>query len=118
MNWYTQVLKKYAVFEGRATRKEYWMFVLINLLVAFAIGFITGLIGGARLSGTANLLYSLAVFLPSVAVGVRRLHDSGRSGWWLLLPLVNVVLLCLAGESGSNEYGPPARPLMARAETA
>ena len=102
-NWYIEVLKKYAVFTGRARRKEYWMFVLINFLIALAIGFVEGLLGG---KGVFSNIYTLAVLLPSIAVGVRRLHDTNRSGWWLLLPIVNIVFLAINGQSSSNRFGP------------
>ena len=111
MRWYLEVMRKYAVFSGRARRKEYWMFFLFNILIAFIVGFVTGLLGavlgkGPALLGTVNTIYSLAVLIPGIAVGVRRLHDSGRSGWWLLFPVVNLVLLCFDSEPGENEYGP------------
>jgi uncharacterized membrane protein YhaH (DUF805 family) len=111
MNWYFEVLKKYAEFSGRARRKEYWMFFLFNMLIAFAIGLVTGFIGGvagigASLANVANVIYSLFVLIPGLAVGVRRMHDLGRSGWWLLFPFVNLVFLCSDGQPGDNEYGP------------
>jgi uncharacterized membrane protein YhaH (DUF805 family) len=109
MNWYLAVLKKYAVFAGRACRTEYWMFVLINVLIAFALGFLEGLIGGP---GILANLYSLAVLIPSLAVSVRRLHDTGRSGWWLLLaliplvgPIVLIVFMVQDSQPGANMYG-------------
>ena len=110
MNYYLAVLKKYAVFNGRATRAEYWYFILFNALISFGIGFISEFIQSAPnvLSG----LYSLAVFLPSLAVGARRLHDTGRSAWWLLLILIPFIgwialLVFFVGKSeeGSNKYG-------------
>lgn len=111
MNWYVEVMRKYAVFQGRASRKEYWMFFLVNFLIAFALGFAMGLL--AALTGmdpkktdVVSSLYGLAVFLPGLAVGVRRMHDIGRSGWWILFPIVNLVMLCLASQEGENEYGP------------
>ncbi|WIM57007.1 DUF805 domain-containing protein [Pantoea anthophila] len=100
--WYLGVLKKYAVFTGRARRKEYWMFTLFNILIAFLLGIVETVIGvGDILSN----LYSLAVLIPGIAVGVRRLHDTDRSGWWLLLPIVNIVFLALEGQSGTNRFG-------------
>ncbi|MEP6833670.1 MAG: DUF805 domain-containing protein [Gemmatimonas sp.] len=103
MNWYLAVLKKYFVVEGRARRKEYWMFFLVNLGISFVIGFVAGLIGnGAPM--LANL-YTLAVLVPSITVGIRRMHDTDRSGWWLLLPIVNLVFLCFEGQSGPNRFG-------------
>ena len=110
MNWYLDVLKKYAVFSGRARRKEYWMFFLINLIIAFVLGFIDGIIGS---SGVLGILYALAVLIPGIAVSIRRLHDTNRSGWWLLIALVPligtialIVFLVQDGQPGENQYGP------------
>lgn len=110
MEWYIRVLENYAVFEGRAHRTEYWMFVLINLFIIIGI---TLLEGALRTQGIIGSLYSLAVLIPSIAVSVRRLHDIGRSGWWLLislLPLLGTLVLlvfhCLDSEPGENDYGP------------
>ena len=102
MGWYIAVLKKYAVFSGRARRKEYWTFILFNLLVAFVLGFVEGLAGGP---GILASLYSLAVLIPSIAVGVRRMHDTDHSGWWLLLPIVNLVFAVTEGTRGDNRFG-------------
>ena len=111
MSWYIKVLSNYANFEGRARRKEYWMFFLFNLIVAVVIGFVTGFMGGVLGKGTsisnaASLIYNLGVLLPSLGVAIRRMHDSGRSGWWILFPFVNLVFLCFDSEPGSNKYGP------------
>ncbi len=109
MNWYFEVLKKYIVFSGRASRKEYWMFFLFNIIIVFVLGFIEGLIGNF---GIVGILYSLAVLLPSLAVSVRRLHDTDRSGWWLLVALVPLIgsialLVFMVQDSttGRNQYG-------------
>ena len=108
MNEYLQVLKKYAVFNGRAGRKEYWMFFLFNFLIAIVIS----IIGALLHVGFLSTIYTLALLIPSIAVGVRRLHDTGRSGWWLLIglvPLVGIIVLivCLAEKSNpeENKYG-------------
>jgi uncharacterized membrane protein YhaH (DUF805 family) len=106
MNWFLTVLKKYAVFSGRARRKEYWMFVLFYTLIYIALAFVTGYVGGAALSGIVIMVYSLAMFIPSISVGVRRMHDIGRSGWWILFPIVNLVFLFLDSQAEENEYGP------------
>lgn len=109
MNWYVDVLKKYAVFQGRARRQELWMFVLINMIISYALMFVGGLIGFDFIAG----LYSLAVLLPSLGVEIRRLHDIGKSGWWLfivLIPFVGWILLivwfCKDSDPGENAYGP------------
>lgn len=93
MNWYLDVLKKYAVFSGRARRKEYWMFILFNLIVSIVLA-VADLSLGSPL--VLYYIYSLAVLLPSLAVSVRRLHDTDRSGWWMLLmflPIVGPIVL-------------------------
>ena len=82
MNGYLDVLKKYAVFEGRADRKEFWIFWLFNFVIGMILGIIGKVIGmGGFLSG----IYTLAVLIPVIAVTIRRLHDTGRSGWWILI---------------------------------
>ena len=101
MEYYIGVLKKYAVFEGRARRKEYWMFVLFNVIISLVLGFVAGMIK-LPILGT---LYSLAVMVPSIAVGVRRMHDTDHSGWWLLLPIVNLVFACTDSTPGPNRFG-------------
>lgn len=109
MNWYLEVLKKYAVFNGRARRKDYWMFFLFNIIIAFVLGFVEGLVGGP---GVIGLLYSLSVLIPGIAVSVRRLHDTERSGWWLLIafvPIIGAIVLLVFmvqdSKSGQNQYG-------------
>lgn len=101
-DWYLEPLRKYATFNGRARRKEYWYFTLFTIVACFVLGFIGGLIG---LNDTLANLYNLAVLVPSIAVGIRRLHDTGRTGWWLLLPIVNIIFLAQDGEKGTNKYG-------------
>ncbi len=133
MNWYVEVLRKYATFTGRARRQEYWMFVLVNVLISIVLGVIDGIMSGVAngVSGSSNInitvlgsLYSLLVLVPSLAVGVRRLHDTGRSGWWMLLalvPLVNLLLLVFfiqEGVAGPNEYGPDPKGSVAFAPAA
>ncbi|MBK5549174.1 MULTISPECIES: DUF805 domain-containing protein [unclassified Pseudomonas] len=102
-NPYLEVLKKYAVFTGRASRREYWMFILINLGVAIVLGVIDAVLGA---KGIISNFYSLAVFLPSIAAAIRRMHDTNRSGWWILLPIVNIVFLAQDSQPGDNRFGP------------
>lgn len=115
MNWYLEVLKKYAVFTGRARRKEYWYFILFNIMISIILSAIDGMTGsynpqtGMGLLGT---IYILAILLPAVGVSIRRLHDTGRSGWWVLLSLIpllgTIVLLVFMlqdSKPGSNQYG-------------
>ena len=94
MNWYLQALKKYTVFTGRARRMEYWFFVLFNILISAALSvvdYFTGTYSAVYHTGLLGGLYSLGVLLPAIAVTVRRLHDTGRSGWWILIALVPVI---------------------------
>jgi uncharacterized membrane protein YhaH (DUF805 family) len=109
MNWYLDVLKKYAVFTGRARRKEYWCFFLITLIISIILAVIDGILTAGLLGG----LYMLAVLIPGIAVSVRRLHDSGRSAWWLLIGLVPLlggiillVFMALDSTPGENQFGP------------
>lgn len=109
MNWYLKCIKQYADFSGRARRQEYWMFVLINILFGIAAGIIDTIIG----FNCVSYLYSLFVLIPSIAVCVRRLHDIGKSGYWILIsfvPLVGAIILivwaCREGDGADNEYGP------------
>jgi uncharacterized membrane protein YhaH (DUF805 family) len=116
MNWYLNVLQKYAVFSGRARRKEYWFFTLFNVIIIFGLNVIdlsAGLYAETAEIGLLSGLYSLAVLLPSIAVGVRRLHDTDRTGWWLLIaliPIIGVIVLLvfmvLDSSTGDNQYGP------------
>jgi uncharacterized membrane protein YhaH (DUF805 family) len=116
MFWYLAVLKKYAVFSGRARRKEYWMFVLFNIIffvVAIVLDNVLGTASEDLGYGVICGLYSLAVILPGLAAVVRRLHDVGKSGWWIfisLVPLVGsiwlLVLLATDSQPGENQYGP------------
>jgi uncharacterized membrane protein YhaH (DUF805 family) len=109
MEWYLKVLKEnYADFNGRARRTEFWMFALINFVVAIVLGSIGYIIGTSILS----TIYSLAVIVPGIAVSVRRLHDIGKSGWWWLIVFVpiigGIVLIVFAvmdSQPGDNEYG-------------
>ena len=102
MNYYLKVLQNYANFNGRARRAEYWYFVLFNIIASIIVGIIGGLMDFELLGN----LYSLAVLLPSLAVGVRRMHDVGKSGWFILIPIYNLILAVTEGDAGENEYGP------------
>ena len=115
MHWYLDVLKKYAVFDGRARRQEYWMFCLFNILVSIGfmiIDYVAGLTEAAGGQSPLNILYTLATFLPGIGVAIRRLHDTNRSGWWILIafvPLIGVIMLLIwmvtDSNPGSNKYG-------------
>ncbi|WP_370511480.1 DUF805 domain-containing protein [Flavobacterium sp. GT3R68] len=95
MIYYLEVLKKYATFTGRSRRKEYWMFTLFNMICMYSLIFL----GMKFLSlSLLSTLYILATLLPSLAVGVRRMHDVGKSGWYLLIPIYSFILACTDGE--------------------
>ena len=116
MSWYIEALKKYAMFGGRSRRREYWYFVLFTAIINGVLSIIDGVIG--TLSSSANIgllsgIYSLAVLVPSIAVSIRRLHDTDRSGWWVLIALIPIigaivliVFLIQDSTPGSNRYGP------------
>lgn len=115
MNWYFEVLKKYAVFSGRARRKEYWMFALFNLIICIVLGVIEAIAGIAPEGDQSVLagIYSLAVLIPAIAVSVRRLHDTNHSGPWLLIalvpligPIILLVFMVQDSQQGDNQYGP------------
>jgi uncharacterized membrane protein YhaH (DUF805 family) len=110
MEYFLDALRKYANFEGRASRKSFWMYWLIYVIASYAIGFIDVLIGSGGI--IAGLVW-LALLLPSISLNVRRLHDINRSGWWLLLPIIpiiGVIVLLLFYVSKSvnegNRFGP------------
>jgi uncharacterized membrane protein YhaH (DUF805 family) len=113
-DWYMQVLKKYAVFSGRARRKEYWFFILWYVIISIGLAIIDSVAGlHIGKAGVLQTLYALALLIPSLAVAVRRLHDIGRTGWWLLIgliPLIGVIVLLVFmftdSQPGENEYGP------------
>ena len=115
MSWYLKVLKNYVNFNGRARRKEYWMFILFNMIFSYAFTFLDmsmGLLSPGTGIGVFSMLYMFALILPSLAVSVRRLHDVGKSGWMLLLMFIPVIgwlwifiLSVSEGESVENKYG-------------
>jgi len=115
MNWYLDAWKNYINFQGRARRKAYWMFVLFNLIALVVLRFIEGAVGLSGQNGYGILtgLYTLAIILPLIALAVRRLHDTGRSGWWILIglvpligPIVLIVFYVTDSQPGTNQYGP------------
>lgn len=116
MNWFLDTLKnRYADFNGRARRKEYWMFSLFYCLIALLILLPSMFLPESELIATGSLIifgiYVLAMFIPNLAVNIRRLHDTGRSGWWYLITMVPIigifyiVFMCLDSQTGTNKYG-------------
>lgn len=108
MEWYIKVLKNYAISNGRASRKEYWMFTLFNLIISFSLGiFVVGLSVITKTDQTVLYnIYNLAVFVPSITVGIRKMHDTDRNGWWCVVPIINLVYLIEAGHPETNKYDP------------
>jgi uncharacterized membrane protein YhaH (DUF805 family) len=117
MKWFLDVLKnKYATFEGRARRSEYWYFVLVYILILVALAFVDGLVGTLNEEAGIGLfsgLFALGTLVPGLAVAVRRLHDTNRSGWWVLIGIIpivgDIVLIVFAAQDsqpGGNRFGP------------
>ncbi|WP_323100212.1 DUF805 domain-containing protein [Intrasporangium sp. YIM S08009] len=111
MEWYTKVLQNYVGFSGRARRTEFWMFALFNAIIAGVLN-VLWRVTDVGVFYWLYVLYAVAVFLPSLAVGVRRLHDTNRSGWWILIgliPIVGAIVLIVfyatEGNRGANQYG-------------
>jgi len=107
MNHYLNVIKKYAVFDGRSSRDEFWYFILFNFLIAFGLGIVEAILqlspnGDVSILGS---IYQLFILVPSVAVGIRRMHDVNKSGWYYLIPVYNLVLTVSEGTEGANRYG-------------
>ncbi|MFK3771554.1 DUF805 domain-containing protein [Pseudomonas sp. NPDC089406] len=102
-NVFFEVMKKYATFQGRARRKEYWLFAVVINLISLLVGFVDGFLG---LTPIFSLLFSLAVMIPAIALAVRRLHDTDHSGWWILVPIVNIVFMFFDSTPGNNRFGP------------
>lgn len=110
MSWFLAALKKYADFSGRARRSEYWFFFLFYVLIYFGLIVASQIIGS--LGAALAVLFIIAMLIPSLSVGVRRLHDIGRSGWWLLIsfiPLIGAIVLIVFAvqdsQSGDNRFG-------------
>jgi uncharacterized membrane protein YhaH (DUF805 family) len=108
MEWYIKVLKNYAGFDGRASRQEYWMFVLFNILISIGISIISNVLRSITKTdqNILGLIYNLAVLVPSIAVAIRRMHDTGRSGWWCIVPIAGLIFAIEAGSPEANKYGP------------
>lgn len=116
-DYFLNVIKQhYADFSGRASRSQFWYFTLFSFLISLAISVVTGIIGSVLNTGIFSLLgvlYSLAIVVPSVCLGIRRLHDTGKSGWWYLISLVPfvgfiilIVFWVMDSEADRNQYGP------------
>ena len=100
MKWYLSVINNYAQFSGRARRKEYWMFILFNMIISYALQGLVFVFGEEI--GVLSTLYSLVVFIPSIAVTVRRLHDTGKSGLYYAGFIALVIVILVAGVVGAT----------------
>lgn len=122
MNWYLQVIKQYAVFSGRARRREFWIFTIFNMIfiiITMELDNILGLTIGEFPFGFIYFIYAIVVFIPSIAVSVRRMHDIGKSGWMLLIGFIPVlgaiwliVLTLTDSQFGENKYGPNPKEII------
>lgn len=123
MHWYFDVIRKYVDFSGRARRSEYWYFALFNLIILVPLALLSGVTAGGKADNPfawLYVLYVLAILLPSIGVNVRRLHDIGKSGWWIfigLIPFIGGLMLliwhCMDSEPETNRYGPnPKTPIL------
>lgn len=115
MNWYLAVLRNYTGFSGRASRTEFWMFALVNFVIGVVLWILFSAVHALLI---LLIVYDLGVLLPSLAVGFRRLHDTNRTAWWLLIDLIPVigaivllVFFCIDSTPGDNQYGPSPKGL-------
>jgi len=112
MSWFMQAIKRYAEFEGRSRRKEFWFFVLFYIIFLIVASLIDGALVSVIGFPVLSVIVGLGLLIPSIAVSVRRLHDTGLSGWWYLLSLIPIVSLVLIyffvkdSQPGSNDHGP------------
>lgn len=116
MDWYISAWKKALVFKGRARRKEYWLFHLFTLLGSILLGLIMGLtesvVGEQEvLNKLLKNAFIIASMIAGLSAGVRRMHDIGKSGWWIIVPFVSLVFACFNSQPHENEYG--ANPKLA-----
>lgn len=122
----TTCFRKYVTFSGRATRSEFWYFVLFNVIVGIVVGFLDSAFFGGRIDETGPLesMHSLVIFLPAISVQVRRLHDLDKSGWWYfmwLIPVIGWIALLVwnatEGSFGDNRFGPSTRNEQSKPDT-
>jgi len=116
MSWFLKALKNYAGFSGRSRRKEYWFFILFYMIIFMVVAFLDGLLGTFSAEsgiGVLSGIFILGMIIPNIAVTIRRLHDTDRSGWWILIAfvpfvggIVLIVFMVMGGTQGSNQYGP------------
>ena len=120
VHWYTDVIRRYTDFDGRSDRPEFWWFGLINLIVSLVLWAVGIAAFGFATGELVAVLYGLVTLLPALGVEIRRLHDTNRSGWWILIsliPVVGAIILIVffasAGTHGPNRFGPQLPPRVA-----
>lgn len=106
MKHITTVFKKFTDFNGRASRAEFWTFFLFNIILSYAITLGLGAILGQVIASILNLIVSLVLLLPGIAVAIRRMHDVNKSGWYMLIPIYSLILALTEGDKSVNNYGP------------
>jgi len=102
---FLNVFRKFAQFSGRSTRSEYWWFALGYLIIYYALLALSMYLAIPAF-GIAALVFSVIALIPSIAVAVRRMHDVGKSGWFCLIPIYNIILACTDSQPETNKYGP------------
>ena len=103
MKWFLMALKRYADFNGRSRRSEYWFFYLFCMIIIVTLSLLSAYVSALSI---LLVIFYLGMLIPLIAAGVRRMHDVGKSGWYLLIPIYSLILLFTGGVEGSNEYGP------------
>jgi len=111
MEYYFKAFKKYFDYRGRADKKEFWYFIIINVIIAFLLGLIEKIFRPSMRPGTGILaaIYNLIVFIPGITVGMRRMHDLGAEGWHYFIPIYNLIQACKEGTRGPNRFGDDPR---------
>lgn len=104
---YIHSIKNYIEFDGRASRREFWNFMIFNWVIYFFLVLFEVFVGinPTGEDGVFSVLFSLFTIIPSISISVRRIHDTGREGWWILLPFINLILAFTKGDNGDNQYG-------------
>ncbi len=108
MKWFLMALKRYIDFNGSSRRSEYWYFYLFCVIIIFVLGFLALYVPPISF---LLIIFYLGIIIPLIAAGVRRMHDVGKSGWYLLIPIYNLILALTPGQMGANEYGPDPKDL-------
>jgi len=104
--YFTDVLKKYAVFRGRARRAEFWWYSLFMAIFSIVVSVFDSILGLSVMGyGVLSILLTLGAFIPGLSVSIRRMHDCDKSGWYYLIPIYNFILCCTRGTNGQNRYG-------------